>query len=251
MNKYRILIVDDEKIVADGLASYINWGEIGFEAAATAYSAEEALRIIKKEKIDVLMTDIIMGPVSGLELIERALAVNPQLYSVIVSGHEEFDYARTAIRLGVYDYLVKPIEFEEVESLFGKLYQKMQRAEGNQENETKESEQEQSEGLIISRAKEYIREHFAEELSLSQLAEIVYVHPAYLSILFKKQTGENFTDFITQYRIMRAKEYLTDISLRVGDAGEKAGYKNPKYFAKLFKEFTGETPTEYRNRHLK
>lgn len=248
---YKLLIVDDEKFVADGLAQYIDWERIGFEANAV-YDADTALDVIKREKTDVLLTDIIMGDKTGLWLIEEAIKCNNDLKCVILSGHEEFSYAKTAIRLGVYDYLVKPVDFDELEQMFEALYRQM--AVKQQDNgvdtilETaEENSQDKSEGLIINQAKNYIENHYGEEIHLNTLAELVYVHPTYLSILFKKKTGRNFKEYLTGVRIEKAKEMLKDLSLRITDISTNVGYESSKHFSKVFKEVTGMTPKDWRN----
>lgn len=102
-------------------------------------------------------------------------------------------------------------------------------------------------GELIDRVKGYIGTHFAENLTLSVLAEIFYVSPVYLSRLFKKKTGTNFVEYLTTLRIEKAKEFLSDPNLKVYHVAEMVGYENPRYFARLFKEATGMVPQEYRN----
>lgn len=252
MIHYNLLIVDDEKFVADGLAQYVDWEKAGFKAAAV-YDAETALAVIKREKIDVLLTDIIMEDKTGLWLIEEAIKHNNDLKCVILSGHEEFSYAKTAIRLGVYDYLVKPVDFDELEKMFAQLYSQMSLKEHDNEadsssNTTAESSRDKSEGLIINQAKSYIEKHYGEEIHLNTVAELVYVHPTYFSILFKKKTGRNFKEYLTGVRIEKAKEMLKDLSLRITDISVNVGYESPKHFSKVFKEVTGMTPKDWRNK---
>lgn len=253
---FNLVIVDDEAIVANGLAKFVAWKEIGFKVVGVANSGEEALAIIKKEKVHILLTDIIMGSKNGIELIEEAMLINNEIKAVILSGHEEFEYAKSAIKLGVYDYLVKPVDFDELEMLFKELYKKLEQnsekvitatEQDKQDLNRPVSNEEKSEGMIINTVKDYIHENYSKNITLNQLAERVYIHPTYLSILFKKKTGENFTDYLTKVRINKAKEFLEDISLRIGDVSYKAGYESPKHFSKMFKELIGMTPKDYRN----
>lgn len=247
---YQLLIVDDEKLVADSMADYVDWASTGFEVCAVAYGVEEAMDILRKKQIDVMLTDIIMGDGTGLELIERAINVNNDLKCVILSGHEEFSYAKKAIRLGVYDYLVKPVDFDELEKLFLNLCQQLKgrNAESDEKKpEILENSQDKSEGAIVNHVKAYVETHYGKEISLNILADQVYVHPTYLSILFKKKTGSNFKDYVTRVRIEKAKEMLKDLSLRIVDISGKVGYESSKHFSKIFKELTGMTPKDYRN----
>lgn len=250
---FKLLIVDDEKLVADGLAQYIDWEKVGFEVAGVAYSADEALTLLEKEPVDILLTDIIMGEKNGIELLGEAMEKNNAMKGVILSGHEEFGFAKSAIKLGVYDYLVKPVDFEELEAVFEKIAVRMKKERGlvpekdalaGDENGLR---QENSEGIIINTVKEYISSHYGEALNLNMLAELVYVHPTYLSILFKKKTGCNFKDYLAQIRIKEAMRLLSDLSLRITDVSYQIGYDSPKHFSKVFKEVVGMTPKDYRN----
>lgn len=246
---YRLLIADDEPIVADSLAEYVNWRELGFEVSRAVYSVEEALEAVKEQMVDVILTDIIMGENTGLGLLEEVMSRNPEIVGVIISGHEDFSYARTALRLGVYDYLVKPVDIDELEAVFQKIYRKLEdRKTDGGAGDKEEDEQEKSEGLIIKNVKEYIEIHYGDNITLNLLAEKVYVHPAYLSTLFKRKTGCNFKEYLTEVRVNKARELLNDVSLRISDVAALVGYDGPKHFSKVFREITGLTPTDYRNR---
>lgn len=244
---YKLLIVDDEVFVADSLSKYVNWNDVGFEVVATAYDADMALDIIKNQKVDVLLTDIIMGDKTGLWLIEHAIEIQNDLKCIIISGHEQFDYAKTAIKLGVYDYLTKPVDFDELEQLFLELNKKMSKNNDSLDETINQSEDDKEEGIIINNVKKYIDIHYGEEIHLNNLAEQVYVHPTYLSILFKKKTGSNFKDYVTKVRMEKAKEMLKDLSLRISDISNNVGYESSKHFSKVFKKEIGVTPKDYRN----
>ena len=100
---------------------------------------------------------------------------------------------------------------------------------------------------LIDRVKKYIQAHFAENLTLTVLSEVFFVCPAYLSRLFKKKTGINFVDYLTNLRMEKAKEFLAIPSMKVYTVAEMVGYENPRYFSRLFKDATGTSPQEYRN----
>lgn len=241
---FQLLIADDEPLVANGLAKYVKWNELGYEVAAVINSVDEALDVLREKKIDIMLTDIIMGERTGLQLLEEALEIQPEAKGVIISGHEDFKYAKTAIRLGVYDYLVKPVDLDELAEVFERIGRQLKEEDAGAE----EAPESHPEGMIINKVRDYIDSHYSENISLNSLAELVYVHPTYLSILFKKKTGKNFKDYLTTVRIARAKELLGDVSLRVSDVGNMVGYDGAKHFSKVFKEITGMTPKDYRNR---
>ena len=99
---------------------------------------------------------------------------------------------------------------------------------------------------LIDRVKKYIQNHFAENLTLTVLSEVFFVCPAYLSRLFKKKTGINFVDYLTNLRMEKAKEFLAIPSVKIYTVAEMVGYENPRYFSRLFKDATGVSPQEYR-----
>ncbi|WP_168120083.1 response regulator [Paenibacillus sp. HB172176] len=117
----RIMIVDDEAIICEGLQMTIDWSKLGAEVIDTAYDGEEALRKIADNPPDILLSDIRMDGMDGLELAERLKAIHPQLHIVMISGYEDFEYARRAMRTGVRDYLLKPVEIEELEKVVGRI----------------------------------------------------------------------------------------------------------------------------------
>lgn len=118
---FNILIVDDEQIVLDGLCRFVVWSELGYNVIGVALSATQAVKIIETEYVDVILTDIVMPGKNGLELIKDALDINPYIKTVILSGYGEFDFAKEALRLGAYDYLTKPVNFEELINIFNRM----------------------------------------------------------------------------------------------------------------------------------
>ena len=95
-------------------------------------------------------------------------------------------------------------------------------------------------------AKSYIAEHYKDEVSLTEVADIVLLNPKYLGELFKKETGLNYSEYLLKYRLDLAKEMLLDVRCRVGEVGEKVGYQDSKYFSRLFKKHVGATPKQYK-----
>ncbi|MBO1004768.1 response regulator [Pseudogracilibacillus auburnensis] len=508
----KLVIVDDDKIARKGLKQFIEWDMLGYKVVRTLPSAEEALEYLKENSVDVVLTDIVMDEKNGIDLVREASGTNEKLKFILLSGHGEFHYAKEAMKLGVFDYLTKPVNFDELHTTFLKLKDAIQQEKlnilnnekyrsarigqlfnnlvsngyGTQTVETEEmtflfqnkayrifrvyinplsetqfgkdvleedfysllrgypnsylfnnrlseyalfvSEEyvldvfskmnlliekakkeynlslsvgigkeyssissvahsyreagealayryflkdnsiidynmienqksnvhmpvefkekivsyimnEDIEGLksymkglidinfsvisedmsifhsiclegiriikeflesrspfdlfatkdevhfmykimnkksleelvsymnafidelydslrrmknhsnniLVDNVRNYIDDHYGEALSLQTLGDEVYVHPTYLSTLFKQKTGENVLQYITKVRIEKAKVLLRDLSLRVYDVSNMVGYESPKHFTKVFKAFTGITPTEFRN----
>ena len=118
---YKVLIVDDEEIVCRGLTQFVKWQEHGFQAAGSANSVEEALLQLEHMEVAVIFLDIRMPGKTGLDMLQILQQSYPGIKTVILSGFSEFSYAREAIRYGAVDYLSKPVNLQEVETLLDRL----------------------------------------------------------------------------------------------------------------------------------
>ena len=103
---------------------------------------------------------------------------------------------------------------------------------------------------VIDFILEYIHQHYAEDITRTDLSDLVYLNPDYMARLFKKQTGKSIVNYITDYRMQKAKELLNSPDIPIGTVASKVGYGNYSYFSKLFKDITGLTPNEYRKKIL-
>ena len=112
---YKIMIVDDEKLIIEGLRNLIDWGKLGCNIVATANNGEDALEKLKQNKVDIIITDINMPVINGLELIKKVKAKYEKINFIILSGYDDFLYAKKAIEYGVNGYILKPINEDELE----------------------------------------------------------------------------------------------------------------------------------------
>lgn len=237
-----IIIIDDEPKIRNGiknlLSRYDSWTVSGvFE------NAKEALRFLANETMDVIITDIKMPEMSGLELIARLREKNTDAKIIILSGYSDFRYAQKAVELGVYRYLVKPTNPRELIEILESIEKKM-----NEEGGTEKEEKTEIKNLIVKKAIDYIELNYSQKIMLKEIAEELYVSPNYLSELFKKHTGKNISEFITDFRLEKSKMYLGKVEYNVADAAELTGIGNARYFSNLFKKKYGMTPSEYRNK---
>jgi len=125
----KIVIVEDEDVIRDGLINYMDWNSIGYEFAGEASNGRQAIEVINRVNPDVLLTDIRMPFIDGLTLVEEVKKDHPDLYYIILSGHDEFEYARRALKAGVYEFLLKPIHIPHLKEILSKLkiaYEKRQ-----------------------------------------------------------------------------------------------------------------------------
>lgn len=247
---YRLMVVDDEDIVRRSLIKNIRWADYNFEVVADAASVKEALEKIEIYKPDLLITDIKMPEISGLELIKACKDRAPKLVTIILSAYDDFSYAQYALYYGVSGYLLKPIEKQALDELMHKVLREIRNAEmqtclviESYKSSTDENED------IVGRAKEYIMKHFDSKLTLEIVAKSCYTNPTYLSNVFKSKMGCNFVDYVNSLKIEKAKQMLQYSKYKVKDIAIKIGYEDYTYFCKVFKKNTGETPLQYRCKH--
>ncbi|RAR43075.1 response regulator [Paenibacillus sp. MDMC362] len=234
---FNVLIVDDESVQREGIKDLIFQYRFPFQVLE-ADNGMSAKRILLQNAIDILITDVRMPLMDGLELSKQARKTQQDVKIVICSGYDEFEYARSAIRLGVVNYLLKPLAREEFLQVMEDITQ-ISPYGGELEQGTIESK-------VIRQVKDYVKDHHQRDISLSDAAREVYLSPGYLSILFKKETGENFSKYLTDYRLRRASYLLKHSNMKVNDIAGAVGIDNHSYFAKLFKSKFGVSPLQYR-----
>ncbi len=236
----RILLVEDEANLRSGFRRLLENVIGGVKVAGEAANGKEALDWLKCNQADAVLTDIRMGEMGGIELLRRLAALHPELPVVIISGYSDFEYAREAIRFGAVDYLLKPVETVELARVVERLRKRL----GGEAEAAPAREQEERQ--VIRRVKEIIAAQLDQDISLQLLAGQVHLNHRYLSALFKSETGQNLSDYVTRMRIERAKQLLRETRMRVQDIAPLSGYPNVKYFLAIFKQSVGATPSEYR-----
>ncbi|MFV0528887.1 MAG: response regulator [Lachnospiraceae bacterium] len=249
MNKvtsYQILLAEDEPLLMQSLARHIEELNMGFTVAAKATNGQEALQFLDTHTIHVVMTDVIMPVMDGLELAREIHQRHTSIKTIIVSGHADFAFAQKALSYGVSDYLLKPVSSEKLENTLlkiklelGKLY----------DFEDDVSLMGRTAETIAEYAALYMRENFRTPIDLTALAQKLGFSSAYLTKIFNKYTGHTPVKFLTDLRINEAKQLLTNTELPISQIGEKVGYPDQFYFSKTFRKITGLSPTVFRNTH--
>ena len=248
-----VLIVDDEENSVKTLQSEIEWGKYGIDHVLGAYSAEEARNVLKQETISLLLCDIEMPGESGLEFIEwiregtRLAGYNMEC--IILTCYPEYNFMRKAMQLGCSDYLIKPIDYSELYKVIEKAIHKI---EENQAEEIKQDfvqdflSESEKQDIIHSKVIPYIKENITNPFTITDLAKHAALNPQYMMRLFKKTTGKSIVEYVTVYKMERAKELLKKSQWTNEIIAEKVGYVSSNYFIKLFKKQYGITPREYR-----
>ncbi|WP_211746106.1 response regulator [Paenibacillus sp. Marseille-Q4541] len=251
---YRLIIADDDHIEREGIKFLIHRCELPVEIRE-AKNGKQALQMMKEQPCDLLISDIKMPFMDGLQLVKAAKSFLPDLAVIILSGHGEFEYARTAISLQVRNYLLKPIEETEFKEVLHAAIQQLGAAIKKQEhilpNEGAwrglENESE-SRGRAVDEVLRIIASEYVNDLSLEYLAGRVHLTSSYLSHIFKKATGVSLVKYINKFRMEKAREYLDQSNYKIVDVYRMVGFSDPSYFGMTFKSFYGVTPSQYRER---
>ena len=247
---YKVVIIDDEPIIVEGLSKVIKWNEYGCSIAGTAYDGKEGMEMIKKIKPDIIFSDIAMPGMNGLQMIAAIRVEQPDTLVAILTGYRDFDYAQTAIRLGVSRFLLKPSNLTELDEAVQYMVSELKKRHPEQHiNPQEEIEADGSAGsFIVKNALEYMEENYAEKFTLTELAEKMYVSQWHLSKLLNRHTKKSFNELLNEIRVKNAKQLLSDPSLRVGDVAEKVGFLDIAHFSRVFKKYTQMSANEYRNK---
>lgn len=249
-DRMKIILVEDEYSARKGLRKLIESIEGNYEIIAEAADGKHALDLIKSLKPDIVFTDIKMPFMDGIALIKAINSIDKQVNFIITSAYEEFDFAKQAIYLGVFDYLVKPITYPEVEEILIRLRTRMSQVNEENINMGHLVKDFPDAHPMIKKALIIIEDGYAINMKQEELAEKLGMTKEYFSYLFRKNIGQTFTKYLRTYRINRAIMMLRAKKISKKEIPYCVGFSDPKYFQKVFKEVTGETVNEYIRNHI-
>ena len=249
----RVFIAEDEEMIRKGLVHTVNWSDMGCLVVGSAADGRSGLSSILQKRPDVVITDIRMPVMDGLEMLERALAV----YSfriILLTSYADFDYARRAIALRACDYLLKPLDEDKLASLMSRIHSEEETAKqvrrlmpllnGTCKSASLMMEEIREQDAYVDVALKRIVSHSEQRLCIEGLAEEMGVSASYLSRRFKAVTGQTFLDTLNMQRVQQAVGLLHE-GARTSEVAEKTGFADYKHFCSVFKRCTGLTPREY------
>lgn len=245
----KVVIVDDEPLIVEGLRKIVEWDKYDCVVVGTASSAKEGLAMVEKHDPDILFTDIRMPGMDGLTMVAALRSEHEDMQVVVLTGYRDFEYARQALNLGVFRYLVKPSKMKELNEAMQSLKERFDKIEAEEERDL-EDDNNNANNFVVNQAIAYIEKHYKEKLQLTDVAEQVYVSHWHLSKLLNS-TGKIFSDVLGEIRIENAKKLMEDSSLHIADISEMVGFADTAHFSRVFKKFTGMSANEYRNRYLR
>lgn len=244
MEKYRLILVEDDDQIRNGLEHYFPWGEIGFSLEACLSNGLQGLKYVQEHDVDVILTDIRMPVMDGLEMLEKIRLENPSIYVVVLSAYRNFDYAQRAIELGVSNYVVKSTKYDDLMKVFKTIYGNLGKNDSGQYASVRIEESPMTEDIIVT-LKKYIHSHI-DSVTLQAAADYVGYNSIYLSKLFKQKMGVNFIDYLIKEKMSCAAEMLKVPQNSIAAISERVGYSSETNFSRTFKRYYGVSPAEYR-----
>lgn len=248
MEKNKVVIVDDEIWILKGIEKTFDFEEYGFEVLLATTKPNEAVDFILQNDVDVVFVDVKMPIMTGIELINRVKDGGKNPCFVIISGYDNYDYMREAIKNKVFDYCLKPIVRSDAEEVLKRLRSHFDEIKVPEISESTTTTIDNKNFLKLI---DYINEHYKDKLMLKELANQFFFNPNYLCMLFNKYFGKTYSQYLLCIRLEKARELLKDKNMSTYDVAESVGFNNYSYFNKKYFQYWGETPANTRKGFLK
>lgn len=261
----RAVIADDEAWIRSLMRNMIDWRGLGIQLAGEAENGTMALGECLAKRPDILITDVKMPGLDGLDLIRRLKDSLPELETIVISGYDDFSYAQAALRQAVLDYVLKPINKGQMESSLLRAVEAIDlRRRQDVELRARDEKLRKLEASVglegnpvpsppgmderIARVCAYLQEHFVENPSLEVAASLGFMNKTYFSEVFKRETGSGYGRYLLELKMRKARAFLERSELRICEIASSLGYPDPAYFDRVFKKRFSQTPEEYRAR---
>ena len=237
----KVVIVEDEELVRRGIVQAVDWQGVDCAVVGEAANGAEGLEVIRRERPDLIVTDIKMPRMDGIEMLRQLRSEGNAAAVILLTAYSDFTYAQAAVKLGAVDYLLKPFHDGELEEAVERLGLGTGTETGPGAEITAGGK-----SKYVMETLRYISEHYAEpDMGISQVAESLAISEGHLSHVFKKETGRTLGSYIAEYRIQEAKELLRDCRSKVYEVAQAVGYRDITYFSATFKKAVGVSPSEF------
>lgn len=239
---WKVMIADDENYMLEAMENLIDWKKMDCQLVYKAKNGQVLLEQIKKNPPDIIITDIKMPLVSGIDVAKFVYENMIPAKVIILSAYADFQYAQEAIKYDVCGYIIKTSVIEMLPGMIQKAIGKLSAAtEVEKENDDYYSDD------ILGRLQKYIAQHYTDKLNLTQIAQEIHANGSYLSRLYKTKTGQNLFDVINKMKLEKAKEYMSQ-GMRIYEIAQLVGFDDVSYFSRVFRKHEGCSPREYENR---
>lgn len=266
---YKVLLADDEQIERMALARRLlkRFGEN--LVILQAVDGTEAIKLCSQERCQIVIMDISMPEMNGVEAAEQIRRLDEGCEIIFLTAYDEFSYAKRAIAIHALDYLLKPCEEEELTAVMEEAMRRIQRRRqfeelnrsceclgeesrkeevyGEEFKDEADMEEPDRLGQAAEKIRRYIQKNYMRDISMQDAARMMNYSDAYFCKLFKQCFDQNFTAYLTAFRIHEARRLLREKNVSVREVSMLVGYYDANYFAKVFKRITGMNPSEYRD----
>ncbi len=247
--KYSVVIAEDEELLLHNLVKKVETSDTDFEVVGTAQTGIQAYELVEKLTPDLVITDIRMPVMDGITLIKKIQDNYPLTDFIITSGYSDFEYTKSAIQLKVTEYLLKPVDPDELKSTLLQLRNKYKLQQSSFEDIFNPSTTRNPPAQIASILKDYIAKNYCTDINLNLIAGNMNYSSSYLTKIFYKQYNLSPSKYLISLRMQKAQQVLLhNPELSVRQVGECVGYHDQGYFSRIFKKQVGVSPLEYRER---
>lgn len=243
---WKVMAADDEAYMREALEKLISWNGMGCELKSVSSNGKELVERMEMEHPDIVITDVKMPLMDGLEVCKYVYETCPETQIIILSAYSEFEYARTAIHYSICEYVLKISVLEELPRAVEKAIRNLEKYRkvflqsdgGTAEKDTED---------LYNQMVQFIKENYRSKITLDDMAEKLHANRSYLSRLYKSRSGVNLFDDILKMKIEKAKEYMENTNWKIYEISEAVGFDDTGYFSRVFKKYSGVSPREYKN----
>lgn len=257
---WKVLLVEDEVFVRESVREIIAWEELGFTVSGEAGNGAEALEMIRQDAPDLVISDIVMPEMDGVELLRRTREEGYDSRFVMLTCMSDFENVRQAMEYGASNYILKlSMSVNSLRDTLRKINNELVKSQENRKVSAGPSgsavplpplpHEELTSHPEIQKILQYLHAHYDEDITVKSMSQYVMMAENYVSTLFKKKTGQTLIHYLHQIRVDQALQLLIHSDLPVYEIGNRVGFVNDNYFIKIFKRLTEQTPSQYRNNH--
>ncbi|MEM1484510.1 response regulator [Oscillospiraceae bacterium PP1C4] len=253
---YSVILVEDEDIIRKGIKHSVPWEEHNCTVIGEAQNGVEGKKLIQTLNPNIVITDINMPVMDGLQMIAETKCQNDYV-AILLTGYSDFEYAKEAIKNGVSDYMLKPLNMEEMTETLDRavlecknisILRNQNESVGEWKSISLFNDMEVNEPStpVVNRILELIAENYTKKITLSDLSEKLHYSDRYINQKFQKVLGTTVIEYLNRYRIQKALSLLQNDQIPISDIGWECGIGDYKYFNHVFKKYIGCSPKEYK-----
>ena len=254
---YKLLIVDDEVKIANGIKQMFNWAKFNINHVELAFSYHEALLISKSLKPDIIISDIQLNDGWGYDIIDIVHKTNPKCAFIMISGYDQFDYVKKSLLAGAKDYILKPIDKNKLDDAICKIIKEefndiindLHKESTNTLVDTITHKNFSDYSSITKKIISIIKKDYGEDITLTSIADVFMMNSKYLGRIFLKDTGLKFSEYLLHFRMETAKDLIINTDYKIQTIAKQIGFSHTNYFYTVFKQFFNVSPNSLRQEY--